>query len=291
MKILKRICIGLSIFVLIVLILQSVPGVRFVTAFLTPILFYGKVVDEKGEPVPSANVSISFASNPGPGEGHAKEQLETDSQGRFWAFGHGLGIMVQASKAGYYTLDKSGGSFCYSSDAGKLDRHISSADPALFTLRKIGDCERLVTYRLGGKIDKRGEPISFDLHSGRTFKIAVPDVTIQSWVDGEPKPGTYKHFDWHFLINVPDGGIQPSTGGDFDFIAPETGYGANEQISEQGSDLKWKGSFQQDYFLKLRTGEYVRMHLEYGAGGYNTYSMTYYLNPQLGHRNLESGTQ
>jgi hypothetical protein len=263
----------------------------------TPINFRGKVLDTDGRPVSGAEVHASFAVFPySPGR---KAETITDENGAFQFWGMGASITVKVAKDGYYTLPESGGNFetwppgstqTWPVGAGDYP-HSSSTNPIIFKLRKMGICEPLLKHNLGGKIDKNGEPISFDLSSGRTFKIANPDVTLQSWVGDEGSPGTYKRFDWRFLITVPGGGIQTSTGGDFNFIAPEAGYKASDEISEVASDPKWEMSFQRDYFLRLRNGEYVRMHLEYGAGGYNTYFMTFYLNPTSGHRNLESATK
>ena len=83
------------------------------------------------------------------------------------------------------------------------------------------------------------------------------------------------------------GGLQSRAGGEFDFIAPEDGYQPSDEINMSASDPNWRGTTTHEYFLKLANGDYARINFSIGAGGYNTFEITSYLNPQPGHRNLE----
>jgi hypothetical protein len=100
MKTIKIIVVVIVVIAVLLVLLRTIPGVRYVSDFFTPIVFCGKVVDEKGNPVPSADVVASFANTPG--EGHAENKLVSDSQGQFWTWGFGLGIVIDVSKTGYY---------------------------------------------------------------------------------------------------------------------------------------------------------------------------------------------
>jgi len=86
---------------------------------------------------------------------------------------------------------------------------------------------------------------------------------------------------------VPGGGIQLRTGGEFDFTAPEDGYQPSAEINMLATDPMWRDSQSREYFLKLGNGIYARMSFVMGAGGYNAFEITSYLNPIPGHRNLE----
>jgi len=161
-------------------LLRVIPGFRYVSDFLTPIVFYGKVIDEKGNPVPSADVLTSFVNTPGPGEGHPKRTFKSDSQGCFSARGLGLGIVVQVSKAGYYTMDKSSGSFTYVNVGSPLNRHTSSSNPAIFVLRKMGQAEPLIFKdHHGEKIARDGTPIQMNLTTGYTYQVTNGDIQVE----------------------------------------------------------------------------------------------------------------
>jgi hypothetical protein len=86
---------------------------------------------------------------------------------------------------------------------------------------------------------------------------------------------------------VPGGGIQLRKGGEFDFTAPTDGYQLSDEINMPSTITSWNDQGSREYFLKLANGEFARISFTMGAGGYNTFGITSYLNPQPGHRNLE----
>jgi hypothetical protein len=83
------------------------------------------------------------------------------------------------------------------------------------------------------------------------------------------------------------GGLQPIRGGEFDFIAPEDGYQPSDEIDMSASDPNWRGAVTRQYFLKLSNGTYARINFVVVVDNNPGFSITSYLNPQPGHRNLE----
>jgi hypothetical protein len=219
------------------------------------------------------------------GDGSKYEQT-SDENGLFSISGiHGMGLVVTVTKKGYYFLPQSNASFGYAHGAGELPPHTDPNDPAVFILRKMGETESLIMINKDIEISRTGTPVFMDLHTGRTYGLTNGDVQVQSWTHDKEVPPNQK-YDWRCQITVPGGGLQPRTG-DFDFTAPEDGYQPSDEIDMSASDPKWKSSESREYFLKLPNGEFARISFTMGAGGYNTFDIISYLNPQPEHRNLE----
>jgi hypothetical protein len=254
-------------------------------AFLTPITFYGKILDEKNNPVGGAKVDITAADHfMDQGSGYKRT---SDEDGLFSISGiHGMGLVVIVSKEGYYASPSSNGNFGYASGSGELPPHTDPSDPAIFVLRKMGETEPLIVQHIDTNTSKTGAPMPVDFHTGKTRGTSNPDIQVQSWVEDQ-KIHQNQPYHWRCQITVPGGGLQLRTGGEFDFTAPENGYQSSDEIDIVASDPRWRSSQSREYFLKLANGEYARMSFLVGVG-YNTgFTITSYLNPAPGHRNLE----
>ena len=296
MKLFKGIAIFLSAILFVALVIGALLFQLYWGVF-TPIHFYGKVVDTNGNPVPAAQIYVSFAAFPY--SNGVRDDTTSDENGNFSVFGHGAGIVIMASKAGYYLLPQSNGNFqtwppgtkqTWPADAGDY-WHSSFSNPILFKLRKIGVCEPLIEhggeFGLAIKVAADGTPVSMDLTAGRAYQLANDDVQIQAWIEDQGiPPSTYRHFNWRFKISVPGGGLQLRTG-EFDFEAPQDGYQPSDEIDVLASDPKWNSSASREYFLRLATGKYARIKLTMAVGGNDGFNITSYINPQPGHRNLE----
>jgi hypothetical protein len=166
--------------------------------------------------------------------------------------------------------------------------HPDESAPAIFVLRKMGETEALIVQNRNVKISKTGTPVSMDLRTGSTYGAYSPDIQVQAWTQDQGiAPGTYKHYDWRCVITVPGGGLQTRTGADFDFQAPADGYRPTDEIDMPSTANPWSSRLSREYFVKLANGEYARMSLTMHAGGDHFFSLTSYLNPTPGHRNLE----
>src|SRR3954467_7277950 len=83
---------------------MEAPKRSFITAFNTPIAFYGRVMDQYGDPVPDADVK--FSANDKASGGRPSEYAgKTDTGGRFSIEGIvGITLGVEVSKLGYYSI-------------------------------------------------------------------------------------------------------------------------------------------------------------------------------------------
>jgi hypothetical protein len=251
----------------------------------TPINFYGKVVDEKNNPIAGANVEASFADTMW--TGHTKRQVTTDANGLFHVDGHGLGVVVTASKEGYYQLKESGGSFAYSKAAGSPDTHTQPNNPAIFVLRKMGQTEPLVKFESDFRISSNGASVPVDLATGRTAS-GNQSITVEAWISPRPQDlNSNQPYDWRCRVSVPDGGLIERKEG-FNFEAPESGYQPADEINAPASlGPKWRSQITKHYFVKLGSGNYARVEFTMTAGGERFFTIQSYLNPKLGSRNLE----
>jgi hypothetical protein len=218
---------------------------------MTPITFYGKIVDEKNNPVEGAKVVMSAADQPY-GKGSEYDR-SSDADGLFSISGiHGVGLLVNVSKEGYYSLPQSWGNFGYALQGGDLKSpHSDPHDPAVFVLRKMGETESLIVQNKNVKTSRDGTPVFMDLHTGRTYGLTNGDIQVQTWTqDQNSSSGSGSHYDWGYAITVPGGGLQSRTGGAFDFTAPEDGYQSTDEVKMSASDPKWDSRMTREYFIR-----------------------------------------
>lgn len=249
---------------------------------MTPITFYGKVVDEKGHPISGAKADLSAADHP-MGAGSKYERI-TDENGLFSITGiHGLGMVAQVSKEGYYTLPQSRGNFGYATGAGESAPHRDPNNPAIFVLRKRGETEPLIAQKFHTEIPKNGTPVRFNLKNGKLDTEESIQISILA-ADGRPL-NSNQPFDWRCEISVPNGALVLRSG-EFDFEAPTDGY-QSQDVIDMPPTRNWRDQASREYFLKLSDGQYARVSVTIFAGGnYQFVNMTSYLNPS-GSRNLE----
>jgi hypothetical protein len=254
----------------------------------TPIEFYGKVVDERTNPVQAAQ--INFDCNDLSPKGTSFYHTQSDADGLFSIrdiSGKLLGVKV--SKDGYYSYEPFGADFYY---AGQNQNFVPDAsNPVIFRLKKKGVAEPLVHVHAamgGGKgfrIARDGNPLELSLTTGNVAPLGQGDVRVECQTDDQGKPPGQK-YDWKCQIIVPNGGILQSTN-DLDFQAPTDGYRLSDVIEMPASlESSWSSRAKRNYFLKLANGNYARMSFEMIAGGDHFFQLESFLNPS-GSRNLE----
>ncbi len=250
----------------------------------TPIRFYGKVVDENGQPVDGAEAHFSWTDlSP---EGTSQAVAYSDTQGLFLLEGvRGYHMTVDILKDSYYTSkEKNRTSFQYT----KGDRFYHEPDsnnPVVFHLKKKGEAEPLIKRYSQISLPRDGSAVSFDLVGGKQSQVG--QLGLQAWCSEKDAEGRY---DWKLIIRVPDGGIT-SANEEFAFSAPESGYAPSLEINmpkNLGKD--WKSSVEQQAYLVFgKPPRYARMNFRMSGIGENFY-MDYWLNPS-GSRNLEYDPQ
>ncbi|MFZ4766675.1 MAG: carboxypeptidase-like regulatory domain-containing protein, partial [Roseimicrobium sp.] len=192
----------------------------------TPIEFYGKVVDEKEQPVAGATVEISWNGTVEKygGDGVGKRKLTSDANGVFVLSGEeGKGITVLASKDGYYRRKSwNGGSFEY---AGFWEPNYIEPDrdkPVLFRLVKRPVAEP--TYHVGQRSIAKPPTwqIRIDLLAQQAETSVAGDIELR--IIRPPNPGYQHPLDWQLKIEGQSGAEISLSEEEFMLRAPDEGY-------------------------------------------------------------------
>jgi len=252
--------------------------------------FYGKVVDENKIPISSAKIVASLVDHIG--QGDTVVNTITDANGLFHISGHGMAIVIEASKEGYYRDKASVGHFSYSDIGGDVERHTDSDDPAVFVLRKRGKGKKLIQAMRSVRFSRDGAPSSVNISDGRLSEAGKAIIVIEVRTDDrDVKPNSNRPYDWHCRVTVPDGGLLRRIGA-YDFTAPENGYLPYDEIDMPVSlGEKWRNNAEKQYFVKFPNGCYARLELNVIPFGDHFWVITSFLNPILGSRNLENDSE
>ncbi len=276
------------------------PVIEFVEAYKTPIEFYGKVVDQHGDPVSGAVIKIYPVDNPY-GSSGTEIDLISDGDGLFSINRtYGLSIGVVVAKKGYLALSDRGleepassRSIDFGLSASKGRRFKDPTSPTLFTLHRIGPVEPLVyidekSWRLA--VDGTLRKIALDSEDG----IGPHQIEFRfnsKWNQlpkGNDRYG--KHYDWNFEVRIPGGGLIKNNS-DYTSEAPESGY-VEEIVFKYSATMprkEWKRSRCERYFVKFVDGTYGRVRFAIdSASDDGPLSMTSWMNLKPGSRNLAS---
>ena len=250
--------------------------------FDTPIAFYGRVVDQNGDPVPDADVGYTAADRFN--ASGSQYTGKSDAAGYFQITRiKGGGLLVGVGKHGYYPVEgKSSQNFGYGMGADSTRKPPPTKDnPAVFVLHKMGATEPLIRVEKNARIPKDGTPVTVDLMTGRLSPNG--NLRVEAWT-AAPESG--RKFTWRCRVTVPGGGLVERKG-QFDFEAPEDGYEESVDLGMPHDAEEWTSDQQRDYFVKLPDGRFARVNFRMIAGGNHYFVMESFLNPKPGSRNLE----
>jgi hypothetical protein len=266
---------------------EVVEGILGVLA--APITFYGRVIDQNGDPVVGADVGYSALDRfMQPGTGYTGT---SDKNGEFSISSiNGARLSVNVRKKGYYFIDgKSNAAFAYGTGPdGYFQSPPVKGKPAIFILQKMGATEPLIYVGTRYyKVTKNGQPMEVNLTTGREISVGQGDIRFERWATDQTKTESGR-FDWRFRITVPKGGIIERKD-QFAFEAPQTGYQNAVEINMPSSlGKEWEYTVNKSYFVQLPGGRYARINATIQAG-HNSTPLVFdaFVNPNSGSRNLE----
>ncbi len=253
----------------------------------TPIEFFGRAVDEKGQPV--ENAVVEFVWTDTSREGTSTKIASSVADGTFSLSGvKGYHLMVNVTHPGYHSTLSARQGFTF----GGFDTpHIArSASPVDFQLVMKHKAEPLLTL-LDGKtshqfsVERNGPPVEISLRTGKVTKEGQGDLIIRRWVDLESRIGV-KRYDWKYQVSIRGGGVMVSSNA-FDFIAPESGYLDQVEYGKRAIESDWTRQGMLRTFIRLNNGNYGRLEFKFLALGRG---MDVVLNAFIntnGSRNLE----
>jgi hypothetical protein len=201
--------------------------------FSTPIVFYGNVQTQEGEPIAEAQVTASVANKFGGSS--SKITTQSDNHGNFSIFSVGMTVSVRGLKNGYFSIPektenapRSTGAFDYGADLGNGIHKPNQDSPVVFTLIKPPAIEPLNRIREKETVMPRnGEPVSVSLD------VPSHSLELKCWSSEQNKERDGR-YDWKLEVSVVGGGIQ-RRGNSYDFTAPSDGYSPNDLIQPVAS--------------------------------------------------------
>ena len=276
--------------------IDSIPP--WIAAYQKPIEFYGKVVDQHGDAVSGASVTISPFNN-SDDESKSRLDLTSDTDGRFHVVGiKGAKTAVWVRKTGYLTRTDLTPSKPTSTrlvesalDDPNGERLKDPGKPVLFTLHKLGPMEPLVyvkKHRCRLPVDGTPKHIALDSEKGQGPHRIEFKFTTEWAKFPKDSDALFGMFDWKLEMRIPGGGFAKSKS-DYLFEAPAEGYEESIRIDQPKSSPNWAKMCGGRYFVKFADGTYGR--IRFTIEGYSDTSplmMTSWLNPQPGSLNLTS---
>jgi len=271
----------------------------FLAAFDSPIELYGKVIDQHGDPVPGACVTLTPTDSPFGDSSRSKTVISSDAEGRFSVRGlKGASMGVRAEKTDYMPVPRFGGlassaTVEYSGDARTGRTHSNPATPLLLKLHKVGPTEPMVyVERKNWNLPVNGSPrrIALDSENG----TGEHQIEFRFWSDWNKLPKdneiNSKKYDWTFEARIPGGGFIWNDEA-FNFEAPESGY--KELIRYHNpADLprkEWNRVQHGRYFVKFPDGTHARIEFDIdGSTDWSPLRMASWMSLKPGSRNLSS---
>jgi hypothetical protein len=255
---------------------------QYLAKAIQPIEFYGKAIDENGQPVQSATAVFSQTYT-----GNSTIAL-TDEGGLFSLRGvSGRYLSVNVSKDGYYISRSNRTSFDFSSAFAVECYYPNPSEPVLFHLRKKGEGAELVTSAYGVSPDfvvtpaRDGTPVTVNLMQRMIQRDGQLEIRQIKPEYLESKRANA----WQFQMGIKDGGFVEHND-EFPFQAPDTGYqpivAFNFKVGEPG----WTTMLRRQYYIAFgepRRYGWLTVETRMGGGGVR---LQYAINPD-GPRNLE----
>ncbi|MES2707735.1 MAG: carboxypeptidase-like regulatory domain-containing protein [Verrucomicrobiota bacterium] len=252
----------------------------------TPILFYGVVLDQHGQPIPGAKVSASAVDNVMRG---TPVSTTADATGKFTIRSKGASLRIEVSSIGHGrverggTLKPSSQGFDYGADIGRGIHSPDPAYPVVFQLRKPQNPVSLERLNANPSVPRDGSPITVSLSKTSKVTLQISCRTLE--VETQPPNAPY---DWRCKISVGGGGIQEAKD-DQAFEAPADSYASSTIIDMPKTlDVKqWSSRVSKSYWLRFPDNTFAKIGFRMNARGDHFAVIDGSRNPSPNDRNLE----
>jgi hypothetical protein len=210
----------------------------------TPIEFYGKVLDQDGNPVAGATADINWTDmSP---DGSSQMQVTSDAAGLFSVTGiSGKHMTVQVTKDGYLReISKGRSAFEFAGFWEPTYYEPDPNNPVIFYLKKKGEPAPLVSSK-GKFVATLGTPSPIPMPPSTGAASPIHITVFES--DAKTRK-------WRAHISVEDGGIIPALE-EFPFQAPKEGYQTSLDLNEESPHPPgWQDLHEGGWFY-IKTGQ------------------------------------
>jgi len=248
--------------------------------------FYGVVLDQHGDPVPSAKVSGEVL---GKWSKAPPVSTTTDAKGRFTIKSKGLALHLQVEKSGYYLVDNQGSlkpssqGFTFFEGDGRPVHHPDPASPTIFHLRKAGNPVPLDRLQGQSKLPRDGTSVILSLSKTSQVTVKVGCLTKE-----DPAQPPNVAYDWHCELTVEGGGLQEATDKN-SFLAPTEGYAPTAVIDmpKTLAPKQWNSRVDKTYWLRFPDHTFGKISFMMIARGDHFAVIHGHRNPSPDDANLE----
>jgi len=256
--------------------------------------YFGKVIDQHGEPVIGAKITGSYSYYPLIPNGDFTSSSKgferiSDANGLFSILDKkGISIRIGLIEKEGYEFEKSR---LYMFDRGgiKMLKEIGNPDkPVIFKAWKKTEAEHLVYSEGFYGFYKSGQPYTIDLYKEKkTEGVTIGDLAITFKRD--PSGSRIRPSSWAVSVKVLGGGLVENQDV-FMNEAPNEGYVPSWNISFKKGTLNYQPEIEKHFYLKSRGGNAyskVKMRfLPYYKDGVDVIEIKAWLNPN-GSQNLQ----
>jgi hypothetical protein len=255
--------------------------------------FWGKVVDEDGQPLSGVWIIMRvrkwfYDSNGGPGTISSKREATTDARGNFeWTGASGDSLELESvTKEGYRLSPKTQLGFVYGHDADSFQP--AAANPIVIRMWKLTPSDNLVLFRTLFGFVPDGRDYTMDLLANKKSEGEKIEGDLLVRLTRPAKVEPREKYDWLVELNGINGGLVEAAD-EFGYLAPESGYQPKVSIHMKASDADWTDNLTKDFFIRSRGGAvygllHLRIRPEYDGRGAIFFETR--LNPS-GSRNLQ----
>jgi hypothetical protein len=248
-----------------------------------PIEFYGKVIDQYGEPIPEAKVVFQWTTAVGPVT-NPEKRTSSGTDGRFELKDvQGKVLAVSVSKIGYDRTDDWIQSFDFADFFADNFYRPNPSDPALFHLRKILDAEPMYLFKTHNELATDSPPLILNVASGKmktpgdfAFLVQIGEKNNANW------------FDYSVSVEAMNGAGFVMTTEENPNQAPDNGYQRMFEIQQKTADTNYSPSLSFRFYAKTHEGKYGVVYVDMSVprqGPIDFYTVIRY-NPS-GSKNLE----
>lgn len=214
----------------------------------TPIVFYGKILDEREFPVAGAEVKYGANSLEMNllKEKRYQGTVRSDARGFFSISGiRGRDLSLSIAHPEYYNCSSNLDGFAYLDEMKTRGVPDSEDKAVIFRMVRKRNPVPLISHRASLRVPY-GSDTQVSLR-GRAAAETACQILIEASA-APPKTADTERHNWKVRLTIPTGGILEATN-EIEFLAPENGYRNSWEFSAAEDDPAWKSHFEKKFFL------------------------------------------